>query len=444
MYNMSKKNTLLYLDENLVKLAKKYNLNISQITEIALKSRLFPLLPKSERKSIEQNLTTDFEHYIEDLKNHNSCFFLRTAIKSLKLEGFERLEDTKFNFKNGLNVIYDPSGFRGIIILRSILEALGNKIPSPPREETENIPGSDTFLIPPKKEEVEDKGKISVLLFPEELVVDKSDGVGKPKVKSVLINEPVEIFGKRMQKKFVNWIKKKYGCQIILVTRDKRLLKLADNVIKVPKVKKFKKKPTAKEVKLKVVWLTAQDEVGKGIVRLDSNAMKKIGVRSGDVIEIEGGRKTAAIAIQAYPADEDLKMIRMDEITIKNAKSSVGEHVKIRRADVKDAEKVVIAPAEKGTVVHINPDLIKKFIYMRPVCEGDIFVPTPLVKKRGGNFFEEFFGTDFTDLFFTPFPGEIKFVVLSTRPAGIVRIVESTDVKVLSELPKDSSSIKKK
>lgn len=33
---VAKKNTLLYLDEKLVKLAKKLDLNISQITEMAL------------------------------------------------------------------------------------------------------------------------------------------------------------------------------------------------------------------------------------------------------------------------------------------------------------------------------------------------------------------------------------------------------------------------
>ena len=46
----------------------------------------------------------------------------------------------------------------------------------------------------------------------------------------------------------------------------------------------------AKEVKLKVME-ALQEEAYKGIVRIDSETMKDIGVRPGDIIEIEGGRK---------------------------------------------------------------------------------------------------------------------------------------------------------
>ena len=189
--------------------------------------------------------------------------------------------------------------------------------------------------------------------------------------------------------------------------------------------------------RLKVGELTAREEAGRGIVRIDSNNMNKLNIKEGDVVEIEGHRKTAAIAVRAYPADVGLNLIRMDGITRRNCGGGVGEFVKVRKADVKEARRVTIAPAEKGMIIHISPNLIKQNIYMRPVAKGDVIIPSPVVRRRqrGGNIFEEFFGVDFEDFFFTPFPGETRFVVTNTDPGTIVKITDVTDLEILPELP---------
>ena len=66
-----------------------------------------------------------------------------------------------------------------------------------------------------------------------------------------------------------------------------------------------------KELKLKVAE-AIQDDVNKGIVRIDSGFMRDLGVRPGDIVEIEGTRKTVAIVDRAYPGDIGLNIIRMD------------------------------------------------------------------------------------------------------------------------------------
>ena len=190
------------------------------------------------------------------------------------------------------------------------------------------------------------------------------------------------------------------------------------------------------EVKLKVGELTAKDEAGRGIVRIDSEAMRKIGVREGDVVELEGTRKTAAIVRRAYPADIGLNIIRMDGITRKNAGVGVGESVIVRKAEPVEARKVALAPAEPGIILHVYPDMVKQNLLGRPLVKGDIIVPSPAFKRRGTTFFEEFFGGDFEDFFFTPFPSETKFVVVNTEPSNkIVRVGEITQVEVLKKLP---------
>ncbi len=67
------------------------------------------------------------------------------------------------------------------------------------------------------------------------------------------------------------------------------------------------------DIKLKVAE-AIQDDVNKGIVRVDSSFMREIDVRPGDIVEIEGTRKTVAIADRAYPGDIGLNIIRMDGI----------------------------------------------------------------------------------------------------------------------------------
>jgi SpoVK/Ycf46/Vps4 family AAA+-type ATPase len=191
------------------------------------------------------------------------------------------------------------------------------------------------------------------------------------------------------------------------------------------------------EVKLKVGELTAKDEAGRGIVRMDSEAMRKIGVKEGDIVELEGTRKTAAIVRRAYPADIGLNIIRMDGITRKNSGVGVGESVIVRRAEPIEARKVVLAPGEPGVILHVAPDLIKQNLLGRPLVKGDIVVPAPAFgRRRGTTFFEEFFGGDFEDFFFTPFPAETKFIVVNTEPSNkIVRVGEITEVEVLKKLP---------
>ncbi len=188
------------------------------------------------------------------------------------------------------------------------------------------------------------------------------------------------------------------------------------------------------EIKLKVGELTERGDFGRGIVRISARDMKRISINEGDVVEIEGKRKTAAIAVRAYPADVGLDIIRMDGLERRNCSAGIGEAVKIKKAEVKEAKNVTIAPARKGIIIHMGGNLLKQNLLMRPVVVGDIIIPNPVVQNRRqqSTFFEQFFGMDFEDFLFTPF-GEEKFVIVNSDPKGIVRITRATDVELLSQ-----------
>jgi transitional endoplasmic reticulum ATPase len=189
------------------------------------------------------------------------------------------------------------------------------------------------------------------------------------------------------------------------------------------------------EVKLKVGELTGREDYGRGIARIDTKTMKTLKIKEGDIIEIEGKRKSVAIAVRAYPADVGLNIIRIDGLVRRNCGTSIGEVVKVRVPEVKEATKVVLAPAEKGISVHISPNLLKQNIFMRPVIKGDIILALPVFKRRSresSDIFEEFFGISAEEVFL-PMAPETKFIVVNTTPGGAVQITDMTELEVLPE-----------
>ena len=110
-----------------------------------------------------------------------------------------------------------------------------------------------------------------------------------------------------------------------------------------------KKAPSKDYVSLNVAE-AQQDDVNKGIVRIDSEIMKDIGLNQGDIVEIQGERKTSAISGRAFPSDLGLNIIRMDPLARRNAKTSIGEKVKIKKLEFTPAKSVTLAPV-KGRVI---------------------------------------------------------------------------------------------
>src|SRR3990167_3968313 len=125
------------------------------------------------------------------------------------------------------------------------------------------------------------------------------------------------------------------------------------------------------EIKLKVME-AVQDDVNRGIVKVDSSFMKQIGVAPGDAVEIKGERVTGAIVDRAYPGDIGLNIIRMDGNIRRNARTSIGEMVTVRKAAVKPAKKIIIAPAHKGVLIKASPQLFAQGLLGKALVKGDI------------------------------------------------------------------------
>ena len=184
------------------------------------------------------------------------------------------------------------------------------------------------------------------------------------------------------------------------------------------------------EITLKVAEALSQRDIGQGIARLDPKTMSDLGINERDLIEITGDKKTAAIALPSQ-TDIGLGVIRIDG---KNSGATIGGEVTIKKAQVIEAKKVVLAPTENN--IRVQGD-VRGLFQGKAMVQGDIIGSQIRTRPTSmGMGFDSIF-SDLMD--FSPMK-EIKFAVVSTKPAGIVVVGPNTEVE-LHESPVDVSNI---
>ncbi len=178
----------------------------------------------------------------------------------------------------------------------------------------------------------------------------------------------------------------------------------------------------------------AQRDIGIGIVRLDFQILQNLGMREGDVCEIEGKRKTGAIALRSYLNDKGLQIVRMDGYTRRNAGTGINEKVTIRKAEFHEAQKISIAPAEKGVELDAKPAEIKTALMGRVVKKGD-FISTQASYRKSQFDLGQGISIDFDtgDLRRGFGLNEYRLAVADSTPSGILKITDNTEIKILKK-----------
>ncbi len=165
---------------------------------------------------------------------------------------------------------------------------------------------------------------------------------------------------------------------------------------------------SGKSVPLKVQE-PSPTHVGRNIVTLDRKAKQTLGITSGDIVEIEGTKKTAAIVWPARTEDEGKDIVRMDNLIRHNAGVNLGEKVVVRPAQYKEAQKVVLAPTQDVHIIASGYERILK----------KTFIGRPL--NRGDNVWITVFGSGFI------------YRVVETNPRGIVKVTDFTQFMLKDE-----------
>ncbi|MFL6727890.1 MAG: CDC48 family AAA ATPase [Sphingomicrobium sp.] len=168
---------------------------------------------------------------------------------------------------------------------------------------------------------------------------------------------------------------------------------------------------------------------GRGFARLAEPLMNDLGLAEGDVIEIVGKRSTAARAIRPYGEDEGIDIIRLDGLQRANAGVGSGDFVKVSKAESKPATRVVFAPAQPNVRLQGSSEALKRTFAGRPLVEGDT------VATAGHQRINADMPDNIRQLLNAPAFAlqELRLVVVTALPKGIVHIDAQTNVELLPE-----------
>lgn len=171
-----------------------------------------------------------------------------------------------------------------------------------------------------------------------------------------------------------------------------------------------------------------QEESGHGIARLPKSALSALGALEGDALEITGKRVTVARAVAAYAEDEAIEVIRLDGLQRANAEVGSGDHVTIKKAESRPAQRVVFAPAQREMRLQGPSVALKRNFFGRPLIAGDIVATAGQQQVRD-------MPPQVQRMFNAPAYAltQIRLTVVSTTPKGIVHIDENTEVELREE-----------
>ncbi|MEM2168961.1 MAG: CDC48 family AAA ATPase [Candidatus Bathyarchaeia archaeon] len=134
----------------------------------------------------------------------------------------------------------------------------------------------------------------------------------------------------------------------------------------------------SKVVTLRVAEAHSRD-VGRGIARIDPKIMESLGLTPGDIIEISGKRKTVAICWPGYSEDSGKGIMRIDGYIRRNAGVSIDEKVVVRKVEAKNAEKIVLSPAEPLRIEGAE-EYLAQILEGKVVTRGD-YVPLGIMGR---------------------------------------------------------------
>lgn len=149
-------------------------------------------------------------------------------------------------------------------------------------------------------------------------------------------------------------------------------------------------------------------DVGRAIVRIDPGDMESMGIEVGEIVLIEGKRKTPAKTMPLFLEERGKGVVQIDGILRENAQVGLDEKVKISKTSHKPASKITLSPYTFVSSFQREKDVR----YIGSLMEG-------LPLTAGDKVRASLFGARSCD-----------FKVLETLPEGILVIVPTTLIRM--------------
>jgi transitional endoplasmic reticulum ATPase len=175
---------------------------------------------------------------------------------------------------------------------------------------------------------------------------------------------------------------------------------------------------SSERISLRVAEADARD-VGRRIARIDPKVTARLGITTGDALEITSPatkRKTTVLNWPAYQRDSGKELIRIDGYARNKLGIGIGDTADVRKVEAKTAQSISLAPTEPLRILGAE-DYLAGFLQGQLVTKGDA-IPLSIMGQR------------------------VDLVVISTNPLGPVIIEASTEVSVSEESAKAAAAAK--
>ena len=149
-------------------------------------------------------------------------------------------------------------------------------------------------------------------------------------------------------------------------------------------------------------------DVGRGVARIDPEEMGRLGLGVGDVVVIEGKRKTAAKLLPTFSELRGKGLIQIDGTLRENAKVGLDEKVKVAAATSLPARAILLKSLSRlgGVNEAGETRYLGKLVEGLPITKGDKVRVT-------------LFGSRTRD-----------FTILQTSPDGIILVTPQTAIRI--------------
>ena len=111
-------------------------------------------------------------------------------------------------------------------------------------------------------------------------------------------------------------------------------------------------------------------EAGRGVARVDPELMNILDLKVGDIVQIDGSKKTVVKVLRGGPEDANRGIIRIDGSTRRNAGTGIDERVGIKKVTAKNATKIIFSPTEQLRLQG-GEDYIRQVMEGRAFAKGD-------------------------------------------------------------------------
>jgi len=125
--------------------------------------------------------------------------------------------------------------------------------------------------------------------------------------------------------------------------------------------------------------------VGKGMALVDPEAMEKMQLKPGDVIEIisKKNRRTYVLLWSSPAADYGKGLIRVDGYTRNNIGEGIDDRITIKKVeDIEKSEQIILSPTEELNIIGLEEHL-PELLDGRVVTRGDV-IPVNIMGRKIG------------------------------------------------------------